>query len=171
VTTVQLKPVPFTDDVWREVRALYPKLPDEARKPLEDRIAMYVHLDQSSTASAERKKTLMHLRKLAEKLRLGLAALDGETLMALIEVPQYPDDNDGVEDQPLNYLLRGDQREISQLFTERQAQVAHLAIWLERAAKKREAWKARPRRRGIRVSARAVRPRPTAPWCRPPVAR
>jgi hypothetical protein len=49
----------------------------------------------------------------------------------LIEVPQHPDD----KDQPLNYLLRGDRREISQLFTERQAQVANLKIWLERAAK------------------------------------
>jgi hypothetical protein len=133
--TVQLKPVPFTDDAWREVRALFPKLPDDARKPMEDRIAMYVHLDRSSAPPAERRDVLMDLHNLAEELHRGLAALDGETLMALIEVPQHPDDNGGLEDQPLNYLLRGDRREISQLLTERQAQVAHLAIWLERAAK------------------------------------
>jgi hypothetical protein len=131
---VLVKPVPFTDDVWREVRALYPKLPDTARKPMEDRIAMYVHLDRSSTPPAERRDVLMDLHDLAEELRRGLAALDGETLMSLIEVPQHPD-NDGLEEQPLSYLLRGDRREISQLFTERQAQVAHLGIWLERAAK------------------------------------
>jgi hypothetical protein len=132
---VQLKPIPFTYDEWREVRALFPKLPDEARKPMEDRIAMYVHLDRSLTPPAERREALMHLHDLAEELHQGLSALDGETLMALIEVPQHSDDNDGVEERPLNYLLRGDRREISQLFTERQAQVAHLAIWLERAAK------------------------------------
>lgn len=132
---MQLKPIPFTYDAWREVRALFPKLPDEARKPMEDRIAMYVHLDRSLTPPAERREALMHLHDLAEELHQGLSALDGETLMALIEVPQHSDDNDGVEERPLNYLLRGDRREISQLFTERQAQVAHLAIWLERAAK------------------------------------
>jgi hypothetical protein len=128
VTAVQLKPVPFTDEVWREVRALFPNLPDEARKPMEDRIAMYVHLDRSSAPPAERRDVLMDLHGLAEQLLSGLTKLDGETLMALLQ------GNGKAESQPLTPSV-SPLRHMSQLFTERRAQLAHLSHWLQFAAK------------------------------------
>jgi hypothetical protein len=129
--TVQLKPVKFTDDAWREVRSLFPKLPDDARRPMEDRVAMYVHLDRSPPPAA-RRDILLHLLGLAEELRRGLAELDGETLMALLE------GGGGKAD-----------RHMSQLFTERQAQLAHLAHWLEFAAN--SVPRGRPGRDGSRL--------------------
>jgi hypothetical protein len=111
---VQLKPVQFTEDAWREMRSLFPKLPDDARRPMEDRVAMYVHIDRSPPP-AERRDVLLHLQGLAEELRRGLAELDGETLMALLEGG-------------------GDKADMSRWFTETQGELAHLVHRLQFAA-------------------------------------
>jgi hypothetical protein len=155
---VQLKPVSFTDDDWRKIQALFP-LPIEARRPIEDRVAMHVHLHQSSTAPAERRDVLLHLRDLAEELHRGLSSLDGETLMVLLQGRADTASHNVLElaavgDKPLGDWLSGDivasapsdmvanvptlsaapLRHMSELLTERQVQLAHLAHWLQLAA-------------------------------------
>lgn len=87
---MHLTPAPLSDDEWREVQALYPSLPDQARRPLEDRVALSAHFIKArqSSGPAETRRKLAHLSELADELSRGLAeaAIDDETISAIVSV-------------------------------------------------------------------------------------
>jgi hypothetical protein len=134
---VHLIPNPLSDDEWREAQALYPNLPDQARRPLEDRVALSAHFikTRQSSGPAETRRKLAHLRELADELsrELAEAAADDDTMMAIVSV--------GASDPSRGSTPRSD---ALSLLGQRQEQVSSLSRWMQAAADGLEAVKRGP---------------------------
>jgi hypothetical protein len=134
---VDLIPAPLSDDEWREVQALYPSLPDQARRPLEDRVALSAHFirTRQSSGPAETRRKLTRLHELADELSRALAeaAADADTMMAIVSV--------GASDPSRGSTPR---RDALSLLGQRQEQVSTLSRWLQAAADRLEVIKPGP---------------------------